>query len=358
LQRSHLPKNVTFTPPLSVLADMPSVWTTSDSGFDDAAELFVTRHREDGAIRDIPLADIRTWAVTARGENLALQPIGRRQEPLALRAGGLCSLCSRLQVPAEFVRRLPAALQLAVLNWGLAHLPRAAPVMLRTRGGAVTTIVSERYAALEAHELVDTLRRALTAHGLLGSVRVRAVVTGMTDALRLTLPERTVEPAVGDVTQAGLDVSTSSFARGAVRVRGTLYRLVCTNGLSAPERMGDYSARHIGDGQRLREFLQDAIPSALTHTSGLMSAWQRALTSHIEDLAEAIASIRDLTGPERQVIEEAITHEAGAPELPPRSTVYNVVNGITAAAHRYEPSRRLELEGLAGRLLMSHAGAS
>jgi hypothetical protein len=51
--------------------------------------------------------------------------------------------------------------------------------MLRLRGDEVSAIVSERYAALDAEQLVDTLRTALVRHGLVDSVRVRAVATGI-----------------------------------------------------------------------------------------------------------------------------------------------------------------------------------
>jgi hypothetical protein len=89
-------------------------------------------------------------------------------------------LCARLGAPAEFIRdKLPAPLQLATLNYLMTQGEKPATAMLRLRGDEVSAIVSERYAALDAEQLVDTLRTALVRHGLVDSVRVRAVATGI-----------------------------------------------------------------------------------------------------------------------------------------------------------------------------------
>jgi hypothetical protein len=51
---------------------------------------------------------------------------------------------------------------------------------------------------------------------------------------------------------------------------------------------------------------------------------------------------------------EALKTEASAPALPERTTAYDFVNALTAAAHEAVPARRLELESLAGDLLVRH----
>jgi hypothetical protein len=244
------------------------------------------------------------------------------------------------------------------MNWALSALERSTPVVLRTRNDEVQGIVSEKYAALDAEELVTTLRQVLVQHGLLDGVRVQAVATGMTDALRLTFPEHAIEARVGDVTHAGLDISSSSFGRSALHVRGLLYRLVCTNGLRLPENMGEFSARHVGDTQRLRDFLRDAVPTAMVHASGLMESWRRAVAVQVERVAELIDSLRELTAGERELVAENVRIETETPELPEATSLYALLNGFTAAAREAEPARRLELESLAGRLLVERAGRS
>ncbi len=345
-------------PPLTPRPDMAAIWSDTETDFDAAAEMFVARHRADGPVADHPVADLRVWGAKPRDGHFALQPLLQHREPIVLRNNALANLCARLSVPVEFLRRLPAPLQLAVVNWSLSAVDRPMPATLRLRGSEATAVVSDRYAPLDAEELVSTLRTVLNQHGMLGEVRVRAVATGLNDALRITFPGRSVEPKVGDVTHAGLDISTSSFGRGALHVRGLLFRLVCTNGLRVPQRLGDFSARHVGDSGRLREFLTDAVPTVLTHSSGLMDAWKRSVNVQVQRLAELIESLRELTTTERELVEREVINDAGVPELPERTTVYSLINAVTATARAAEPVRRLELEGLAGQLLHRHVRGS
>lgn len=341
-------------PPLRTRPDMAAVWADVDTDFDKAAELFVQRHRQDGPAKDWPVTDLRVWGVKPHDGHFALQPLMQHREPIVLRSNALSNLCARLQVPVDFLRRLPAPLQLGVMNWSLGCTERGMPAALRLRGNEAAALVSERYAPLDPEELVTTLRETLIEHGLLGEVRARAVATGLTDALRITFAGRSVEPKVGDVTHAGLDISTSSFGRSALHVRGLLYRLVCTNGLRVPQQLGEYSARHVGDSHRLRDFLADAVPTVLTHASGLMDAWKRSVSIQVENIAELISSMRELTVGEREGIEREVLVETGTLELPERTSAYSLVNAITAAARAAEPARRMDLESLAGEVLHRH----
>lgn len=345
-------------PPLTTRSDMTATWSDVETDFDTAAEMFVGRHRSDGLAADHPVTDLRVWGVKPHNGHFALQPLLQHRDPILLRHSALSGLCARLGVPVEFLRRLPAPLQLTIVNWALGSVDRPMPATLRLRGAEATALVSDRYAPLDAEELVETLRSVLAQHGMIGEVRVRAVATGLTDALRLTFPGRAVEPKVGDITHAGLDISTSSFGRSALHVRGLLFRLVCTNGLRVPQRMGEYSARHVGESGRLREFLADAVPTVLTHSSGLMDAWKRSVNVQVEQLAELVESMRELTVGEREGVEREVRADAGLPELPESTSAFTLVNAITATARAAEPARRLELEGLAGQLLDRHVRAS
>ena len=133
------------------------------------------------------------------------------------------------------------------MNYLLASAPQAMSAQLRLRGDEVSAVVSDRYAPLDAVEFVETLRQALGQQGLLSSVRARAVATGTTDLMRLVVPSESQAIKVGDVTAVGLDLSTSSFGRSALHVRGLLWRLKCTNGLRTAEGMGQFSYRHVGE---------------------------------------------------------------------------------------------------------------
>jgi hypothetical protein len=338
--------------PLVTAPDMPASWRDVDFDFDVAAEQFVQRHRADGIARDLPIMDLTTWGVAPVGDRFALKPLAGHEQPKHLRAGAFSMLCARLGAPAEFIRdKLPAPLQLATLNYLMAQGERTGTAMLRLRGDEVTAVVSDRYAPLDAEELVGTLRSALVRHGLLESVKVRAIASGMTDVLRLVLPSDQVPVKVGDVSMIGLDVSSSSFGRSAVHIRGVVWRLACMNGLRTPSSMGVLSLRHLGETQRLRDGVTEGIGTALVHARGLMDRWQAAVGTYITDLASYIDNLRDLNQGEQQAVLNEFDAKKPA-ELPEKVTVYDFVNAITAAAHEVEPARRIELESIAGGVLL------
>jgi len=334
---------------------MRAEWVDVETDFDTAAQRIIDAHQSDGAARDLPITDLKTWAIAPLDGQFSLVPLARHHEPKPLRSSAFSSLMSRIGAPADFIRKLPAPLQLATTNYLLSeHNENAAT--LRLRGNEVAAVVSGRYAPLDPQELLSCVRDALVRFDLLEQVRVRGVASGLVDNMRLILPSESVAVKPGDVSHVGLDISTSSFGRSAIHLSPMVWRLVCTNGLRRPERRGQLSFRHVGDTDRLRAGISEAIPTAMVHARGLMNQWQRAVSYMVEDVARQVDTMRELTIPERRAFEDMIKLEAGAPELPPHAPLYAMVNALTATAKSALPARRLELEGMAGDLLAQHVG--
>lgn len=243
--RSSLPA------PLRTASDMTSIWNDVELDFDAAADRIIRAHKNDGEHRDLPISDLKTWAIAPHQGQFALVPLSRHHEPKPLRANGFANLAARLGVPVEFIRRLPAPLQLATWNYLLAEHDELSAATLRLRNNEVAAIVSGRYAPLDPVDLLDTVRCALNRFGILHAVRVRGAASGLVDNLRLVLPaeESAVKPG-NDVSLVGLDITGSSFARSAVHVTPVIWRLVCSNGMRRAERGSGFSFRHVGDRER------------------------------------------------------------------------------------------------------------
>jgi len=200
-------KRTGLTPPLRVAPDMSSIWRDVDMDFDTAANRLVEAHEQNGETRDLPVMDLRTWALRSDKGIFSLAPLAVHEPPRPLRATGLANLMARVGAPVEFVRdKLPAELQLGLMAYLMASADKPLTAQLRLRGNEVAAIVSDRYTALDPAPFVETLRDALNEHGLLQEVRVRALATGPVDALRLVLPGESQELRVGDVSHVGLDV--------------------------------------------------------------------------------------------------------------------------------------------------------
>jgi hypothetical protein len=336
---------------------MPANWKNFSTDFDTAAQAIIEAHKTDGATADNPVMDLRTWGVIPVDGRFALAPLGKQHGPLLLRSNAFSNLAAKLGAPAEFVRdKLPAPLQLSVMNWLLASSDRAVPATLRLRSNEVAAVVSDRYAPLDQEELMGCVRDALAQQGVLNEIEVKSIATGLVDVIRLVFPSEQRAVAVGDVSALGLDISSSSFGKSAVHVRGLVWRLRCTNGLRVAESTGNFSFRHVGDTQRLRAGIAEAIPSALAVARGTFARWQASVNIMVTEVAALIDGLRDFSLGEKKLVEVEIQREAGRIGLPERMPLYGLLNGITAAAHHVMPVRRLEMESLAGELLVRHTG--
>jgi hypothetical protein len=349
-------ERTTLAPPLRTAPDMPPRWEDVELDFDTAAERIIQAHKTDGFSHDLPIADLKTWAVAPLEGQFALVPLTRHHPPKPLRNSGFSNLMTRIGAPADFIRRLPAPLQLANVNYLLGVHDESTSATLRLRGEEVAAVVSDRYAPLDVEELVSCVRDALVRFDLLQGVRVRGVASGMVDNMRLILPSESVAVKVGDVSNVGIDISTSSFGRSAIHLSPMIWRLVCLNGMRSSERRGQLSFRHVGDKDRLRAGIAEAIPSALAHARGLMDQWKRAVTFMVEDVAKQIEQMRELTNPEKRAFEEELKREAQTAALPEHIDLYAMVNALTSTAKSAVPARRLELEALAGDVLQQHVG--
>jgi hypothetical protein len=334
---------------------MTSAWYDGDMTFDMAADRIVQAHDQDGDAHDLPVLDLRSWGIVPLESRFGLAPLAQHHPPRPLRATAFANLAARLGAPVEFMRdRLPAPLQLATLNWLLSSQEQAVAANLRLRGAEITALVSGRYAPLDAQELLLGVRDALVQHGVINEVRVRSIATGLVDVLRLIVPSEQVAVKVGDVSALGIDISSSSFGRSAVHVKGIVWRLRCTNGLRVAEQQGSFSFRHVGDAQRLRAGISESIPAALMAARGTMQRWKAAVDVMVQDVAEYILQLQELTIAERELVAREIKKEHASTVLPPHMPLYDFVNAITSAAHESVPARRLELESLAGDVLVEH----
>ena len=108
---------------------MTASWSNVDDDFDTAAQKIIAAHARDGDATDLPISDLKTWAVAPHEGQFALVPLARHHGPKILRGNAFSALMTRLGAPAEFVRdKLPAPLQIATANW-------APHVRDRTHGG-------------------------------------------------------------------------------------------------------------------------------------------------------------------------------------------------------------------------------
>lgn len=357
--QAQLASDATLPLALSPLADQRNQWsafTTNPLPFDDAAERVLDAHASDGVRRDMTTADLGWWMLgSCDSKTMHIAPVpaaGReRTPPLPLREHAFQQLCTRIGAPAPYLRELPARLQMAALNWGLSN--HKGPATLRLARGEVRAIVSDRYAAVDDTLLLSLVAECLDRAGMRGEARVRAIATGAHTVLRVTLPSNGVAVQRGDVIEYGIDIANSELGMRSVQITPVTYRLICTNGMRGWASQDAFRMRHVGDPDRLREHLRDAIPVALASARGDIDRWKRAVDLMIDAALDEVESLRGfgLTKAETQSVTHALSSDNRLPSI---TSVFDVANAITATAReRDDAAARLRLEEVGHRYLVS-----
>jgi hypothetical protein len=169
------------------------------------------------------------------------------------------------------------------------------------------------------------------------------------------------------VVEHGIDIANSELGLRSVQITPVTYRLVCLNGMRSWRSEAAMRMRHIGDPDRLREQLRDAIPVAFAEARGDIDRWKRAVDVLLDSALEEIESLRgfglsngDLQAVGHQLVDDhpALPESTGVESIRAilertPTTAFDVANAITATAReRTNTSTRLGLEEVGHRYLV------
>lgn len=150
----------------------------------------------------------------------------------------------RLGIPKGYYERMateaPELLERNVNHWFQADNK---PRMVRTLDGNARAILSNRYRPLDNVDLAETALPVLQDAGC----RIEsAALTERRLYIKAVTQKVEIEVRKGDVVQAGIVISNSEIGAGGVKVEPMIFRLVCLNGMIAP----DYGLKkyHVGRG--------------------------------------------------------------------------------------------------------------
>ncbi len=369
--------NLDLHRPLTTLDDQAETWHrfgASPVSLDDAWRIVREARQADGIVQDIAIGDLTGWGFGPLHGGAAIAPLavpGRTSpvdRPLPLRRQGFMHLCQRIGAPSDYLRQLPAKYQIQLMNHGLLSAGKSASqgALVRTVGGEVRALLSDRYAPMDNEIVIETLDTALAAHGLRDDVRVRAVATGRSFGLRLTMPgEASVvrhDAKVGDVVETGLDLLNGEIGNRSASITPITYRLTCTNGMRSASREDARRFHHVGDPRRLEQAFRDAVPTVIARSRGLHRQMAVCLDRVAEDALREFdgLSVFGLTKTDARDVARDVMAERGV-ALPSNTgewkdalagvsdlSAWDVANGITHVAQRRAVDRRLELEEAAG----------
>jgi len=276
---------------------------------------------------------------------------------------GSLQLAEKAGIPAQYYHKMldNGLVDLTAQNVNQWFKKQQDNRLVRIADGKVRAILSDRYRQLDNY---DVAIRAMESAQKYGARVDRCELTETRMYVRFLLPGQTQELKPGDDGIPGLQISNSEVGAGAFRVEPFLFRVVCANGLIAPDSL--YKI-HIGGRLEVGELVyrddtrrimdqsvyhqvRDIIDSTFSNQETLRKLVEQlrgAAKITIQDPREVVdATAKDLDLSEEKKL-DLLRYFAKEGD-----TVFGLVNGITRLAQdESDFDRRVDLERYAGERL-------
>ena len=154
-------------------------------------------------------------------------------------------LCGKLKIGRQYIQKcLPESIDLVAhnLNFWINHRDNR-DLMVRTYEFDARAILTNRYKRIDcdvvANHCLDKLMDL--------DVEFKySYYNGDTMNITAVTPKVEGEVVKGDVVQGGITITNSEVGDGSLMIKPFIYRLVCTNGMVAPQYFNQFYAKHVG----------------------------------------------------------------------------------------------------------------
>lgn len=238
--------------------------------------------------------------------------------------------------------------------------------LIRTLDGSARALLSDRYRMLDNDTMMEVAVPALASAG---AELASCEITESNLYLKAVTPRVELDITPGDAVQAGLVISNCEIGGGSFKVEAFLHRLVCTNGMIAPEAR--FVQTHLGAAFEKNgipvEAMQNetraaadrafwlAVRDTIQHFFSvdgfeqIVSRFRAAKEDRIEvSAAKAVEVTAKHVGLQERETESVLEHLIRDGDM----NRFGMVNAITRAAQDVESyDRATELERLGGRVL-------
>lgn len=256
-------------------------------------------------------------------------------------------LCGKLKVPTVYFNRCAQQnkeLAAKNINEWLKDDPRQ--FLVREYDGRVRGLLSGSYARFDAPEILNALSDSMdmfhykTKGSFINEER-----------LHVRLIEDEMLPIDGEDLFAGITLDSSDVGRSGLYVRFFIYKQVCTNGLIIPKSCGElFRQKHVGiSSEDFKNGLIEGLESfneIKTNVIEMIRESKEIPTN--DDIEKLTEEIKNSTKLSDDTVDEVIMLMDTSYDR----SKWGLINGITEVAQKYTLERRLQLEQIAGELLV------
>jgi hypothetical protein len=245
--------------------------------------------------------------------------------PYPLRTLAQKSICYRLAIPFEYLKRCPTEMQADNLNFWLKQ-EKNERLFFRIKDHYVRAIFTPRYKPVDNVEVLNRLENL----GYAPDTKVQCRLDE--EFLSLSIPDgRQMFSVNGDKITPGISIANSEVGLSSLRISAFFLRLKCTNGLIAKTEVSA-AYRHIS--VKILEEFPNVIADVSQQLSQQKDRFRISLESKVDDPLATIKAFNrqfQLGKMEQEAVEWGYGHEPG-------HTMFSVVNAYTRAAQYPELS--------------------
>lgn len=270
----------------------------------------------------------------------------------------LGQLGSKIGVPARYLEKCVSSgrIDLAQDNVNSWLEDFNKDLFIREYNGGVRGILSNKYSVCDSHEILEAVDDAVD----LSKYKIKGSFLNE-ERLHVRLVSREMLPIDGEDLFAGLFLDSSDVGRNILTVKFGIYKQVCTNGLVIARAGGTlFEQKHIGiTAEEFHDGLVKSLQNIDVLTENAVEWVRRAqhrdnhwssASEYEDDINEFVAYIRQKTN---------LSEESSRKVIDLMNTKYTdsrwgLINGITEVAQDFTLERRLELERIAGNLLLGN----
>ena len=269
----------------------------------------------------------------------------------------LGQLATKIGVPARYIEKCidSGRIDLAQDNVNSWFEDYNKDLFIREYNGGIRGVLSSRYSVCDSHDILEVVNDAVD----LSKYKVKGSYLNE-ERLHVRLIGTEMLPIDGEDLFAGLFIDSSDVGRSILTVKFGIYKQVCTNGLVIARAGGTlFEQKHIGiTSEEFHEGLVASLKNVDLLTEHAVEWVQKAkhrenhwsaLSEYEDDINEFVAYIRQQTN----LSDDSAHKVIDLMQTKYEDNRWGLINGITEVAQDFTLERRLELEKIAGSLLVA-----
>jgi len=229
------------------------------------------------------------------------------------------SICLRLGIPHQYLRKCPIEIQAENLNYWIKH-EKNEELFFRFDANEVRAIFTPRYMPCDNRKIMERL----DSMGYSPDTTVQVNLDAEFMSLNILEGNQTFE-INGDKFRPGVSISNSEVGLASLSIAAFILRLICTNGIIS---RSDVSASYRHVSRKILDEFPEVLNRVGTELGKQKDQFRISMESSVDDPLMTIAAVNrqfNISKQEREAVEWGHIMEGG-------NTMFDIIQAYTRAA--------------------------